>query len=96
MWESVNSIWLELCEICEIGLDVYGISGFFDWVKNCFYLFCGVIYGMVMCSDVFCFLCLGIFIECVDNIVWIFDVKYQIGGLVGDMVVDFYCWYVLL
>lgn len=33
MWESINSTWLELKEIRRGGLDQYGASAFFDWVK---------------------------------------------------------------
>lgn len=96
MWESVNSTWLELREIREIGLDVYGTSGFFDWVKNRSHLFRGATYGTVMRSDAFRFLRLGTFIERADNTARILDVKHQIGGLAGDTAVDFYRWHALL
>ena len=96
MWESVNSTWLELREIREMGLDVYGTSGFFDWVKNRSHLFRGATYGTVMRSDAFRFLRLGTFIERADNTARILDVKHQIGGLAGDTAVDFYRWHALL
>lgn len=96
MWESVNSTWLELREIREMGLDVYGTSDFFDWVKNRSHLFRGATYGTVMRSDAFRFLRLGTFIERADNTARILDVKHQIGGLAGDTAVDFYRWHALL
>ncbi|HAM75473.1 MAG TPA: hypothetical protein DCQ09_07495, partial [Alcanivorax sp.] len=96
MWESVNSTWLELREIRELGLDVYGTSDFFDWVKNRSHLFRGATYGTVMRSDAFRFLRLGTFIERADNTARILDVKHQIGGLAGDTAVDFYRWHALL
>lgn len=96
MWESVNSTWLELRDIREMGLDAYGTSGFFDWVKNRSHLFRGATYGTVMRSDAFRFLRLGTFIERADNTARILDVKHQIGGLAGDTAVDFYRWHALL
>lgn len=96
MWESVNTTWLELREIREMGLDVYGTSDFFDWVKNRSHLFRGATYGTVMRSDAFRFLRLGTFIERADNTARILDVKHQIGGLAGDTAVDFYRWHALL
>lgn len=96
MWESVNSTWLELRDIREQGLDAYGTSVFFDWVKNRSHLFRGATYGTVMRSDAFRFLRLGTFIERADNTARILDVKYQIGGVAGDTAVDFYRWHALL
>lgn len=102
MWENINVIWLEMCGIVVEGILCYGISCFCEWVKDCLYLFCGVIFVISMCNDVFCFICFGIFIECVDNILCLFDVCYQIQGEVVFVGVDegivcgYYQWSVLL
>ncbi|ASK34308.1 alpha-E domain-containing protein [Alloalcanivorax mobilis] len=95
MWESINSTWLELRDIRELGLDGYGATSFFDWVKNRSHLFRGATYGTVMRSDAFRFLRLGTFIERADNTARILDVKHQ-NSLAGDTAVDFYRWHALL
>ena len=66
MWESVNSTWLELQEIRHMGLQAYGETAFFEWVKNRSHLFRGATYGTLMRSDTFRFLRLGTFIERAD------------------------------
>lgn len=96
MWESINSTWLELREIRELGLDAYGVSVFFDWVKNRSHLFRGATYGTSMRGDAYRFLRVGTFIERADNTARILDVKHQIGGMAGDTAVDFYRWNALL
>ncbi|MCU5782803.1 hypothetical protein MA04_02103 [Alcanivorax balearicus MACL04] len=104
MWESINSTWLELKEIRRGGLDQYGASAFFDWVKKRSHLFRGATYGTIMRNDAFRFLRIGTFIERADNTARILDVKYQIGTLYGSHhgvpsggdAMDFYRWHALL
>ncbi|MBF5057902.1 hypothetical protein Y5W_03196 [Alcanivorax sp. 521-1] len=96
MWESVNSTWLELREIRELGVDGYGVSEFFDWVKNRSHLFRGATYGTSMRNDAFRFLRLGTFIERADNTARILDVRHLSGAPAGDTAVDFYRWHALL
>ncbi|MCH2558963.1 MAG: alpha-E domain-containing protein [Alcanivorax sp.] len=96
MWESVNSTWLELREIRELGLEGYGASEFFDWVKNRSHLFRGATYGTSIRNDAFRFLRLGTFIERADSTARILDVKHQIDSAAGDGAVDFYRWHALL
>ncbi|MAY09023.1 MAG: hypothetical protein CL549_00765 [Alcanivorax sp.] len=96
MWESVNSTWLELREIRALGVDGYGASEFFDWVKNRSHLFRGATYGTSMRNDAFRFLRLGTFIERADNTARILDVRHLSGAPAGDTAVDFYRWHALL
>ncbi|UWN48112.1 hypothetical protein ASALC70_00290 [Alcanivorax sp. ALC70] len=96
MWESVNSTWLELREIRQLGVEGYGASEFFDWVKNRSHLFRGATYGTSMRNDAFRFLRLGTFIERADNTARILDVRHRSGVLAGDTAVDFYRWHALL
>ena len=67
MWESVNSTWLELREIRALGVDGYGASEFFDWVKNRSHLFRGVAHGTMRRGDAFEFWRMGVFIERAEN-----------------------------
>ncbi|MBL7248989.1 alpha-E domain-containing protein [Alloalcanivorax sp. C16-2] len=96
MWESVNSTWLELRDIRALGVEGYGASEFFDWVKNRSHLFRGATYGTSMRNDAFRFLRLGTFIERADNTARILDVRHRSGVLAGDTAVDFYRWHALL
>ncbi|EKF75061.1 hypothetical protein A11A3_05194 [Alcanivorax hongdengensis A-11-3] len=96
MWESVNSTWLELREIRQTGLQVYGETLFFEWVKNRSHLFRGATYGTLMRSDTFRFLRLGTFIERADNTARILDVKHRDGEADSNTTVDYYRWHALL
>ncbi|KAF0803951.1 hypothetical protein A6D6_03533 [Alcanivorax xiamenensis] len=96
MWESINSTWLELRELRRGGLDQFGVSAFFEWVKNRSHLFRGATYGTIMRNDAFRFLRIGTFIERADNTARILDVKYQIGAADGGETLDFYRWHALL
>ena len=96
MWESVNSTWLELQEIRHMGLQAYGETAFFEWVKNRSHLFRGATYGTLMRSDTFRFLRLGTFIERADNTARILDVKHREGQEDSNATVDYYRWHALL
>ncbi|MGB2247502.1 MAG: alpha-E domain-containing protein [Alcanivorax sediminis] len=96
MWESVNSTWLELKEIRQTGLQAYGETAFFEWVKNRSHLFRGATYGTLMRSDTFRFLRLGTFIERADNTARILDVKHREGQSESNTTLDYYRWHALL
>lgn len=96
MWESVNSTWIELKEIHGIGLQEYGETAFFEWVKNRSHLFRGATYGTLMRSDTFNFLRLGTFVERADNTARILDVKHRDEELESNTTVDYYRWHALL
>ena len=96
MWESVNSTWLELQEIRHMGLQAYGETAFFEWVKNRSHLFRGATYGTLMRSDTFRFLRLGTFLERADNTARILDVKHREGQEDSNATVDYYRWHALL
>ncbi|BAP14025.1 hypothetical protein Y017_01395 [Alcanivorax sp. 97CO-5] len=96
MWESVNGTWLELKEISQTGLQNYGETAFFEWVKNRSHLFRGATYGTLMRSDTFRFLRLGTFIERADNTARILDVKHREEESESDSTVDYYRWHALL
>lgn len=96
MWESVNSTWLELKEIRQTGLQAYGETAFFEWVKNRSHLFRGATYGTLMRGDTFRFLRLGTFIERADNTARILDVKHSEGQTESNTTLDYYRWHALL
>ena len=96
MWESINSTWIELQEMKQMGLLTIGASDFFDWVKNRSHLFRGATYGTIMRNDAFRFLRVGTFIERADNTARILDVKHQISDIAGNTAVEYYRWNALL
>lgn len=96
MWESVNSTWLELKDIRQMGLQAYGETAFFEWVKNRSHLFRGATYGTLMRSDTFRFLRMGTFIERADNTARILDVKHRDGQEESNTTLDYYRWHALL
>ena len=99
MWEVLNSTWLELQQFNESRLDSWGVSQFFDWVKERAHLFRGVSVGTALKDEAFHFNRLGIFLERADNTARILDVKYHVllpsiddvGGAV-----DYYQWAAVL
>ncbi len=96
MWESVNSTWIELKDIHKTGLQDYGETAFFEWVKNRSHLFRGATYGTLMRSDTFNFLRLGTFVERADNTARILDVKHKDEDVESNTTVDYYRWHALL
>ena len=55
-----------------------GYRDFFDWVKERFDLFRGVVFGTMLHDDAFRFIGLGTFTERADNTARILDVKYHV------------------
>lgn len=99
MWESVNSLWLELRHRAAEGITEENLSEFCDWVKARSHLFRGVTFGTMLRDDGYRFIRLGTFTERADNTARLLDVKYHLlmpsveeaGG-----VVDYYEWSALL
>ena len=96
MWESINSTWIELQEMKQMGLLTIGASDFFDWVENRSHLYRGATYGTIMRNDAFRFLRVGTFVERADNTARILDVKHQISDVAGNAAVEYYRWSALL
>jgi uncharacterized alpha-E superfamily protein len=96
MWETINTIWLELRE------QSYGkqdISEYLEWVKYRSHLVRGVTLGTMPQDEGFRFVRLGGFLERADNTARILDVKYHI--LLPDAkdvggAADYYQWGALL
>ncbi|MCX7627963.1 MAG: alpha-E domain-containing protein [Methylophilaceae bacterium] len=99
MWESVNSLWLELQQRISNGLNESALPEFCDWVKSRSHLFRGVTYGTMLRDDAYRFVRLGTFIERADNTARLLDVKYHLllpnGEEIGGAV-DYYEWSALL
>jgi uncharacterized alpha-E superfamily protein len=99
MWETLNSIWLELQGRMKSGLVESGLPEFCDWVKSRSHLFRGVTFGTMLRDDAYKFVRLGTFVERADNTARLLDVKYhlllptdeEVGGAV-----DYYEWSSLL
>jgi uncharacterized alpha-E superfamily protein len=77
MWESVNSLWLELQQRVRNGLNESDYSEFCEWVKSRSHLFRGVTVGTMLRDDGYKFVRLGTFIERADNTARLLDAKYQ-------------------
>jgi uncharacterized alpha-E superfamily protein len=98
MWESVNSLWLELLQRIREGISEAEIGEFCDWVKSRSHLFRGVTYGTMLRDDGYKFVRLGSFIERADNTARLLDAKYHLLMLSGAEAakVDYYEWSSLL
>ena len=99
MWESVNSLWLELRQRAAVGITEEGLSEFCDWVKARSHLFRGVTFGTMLRDDGYRFIRLGTFTERADNTARLLDVKYHLlmpSVEKAEGVVDYYEWSALL
>lgn len=96
MWESINTTWIELQEMCSSGLLNIGVTSFFDWVKQRSHLFRGAAYGTIMRNDAFRFLRIGTFIERADNTARILLGREQAELTTTNSAVEFYRWNALL
>ena len=96
MWESINTTWIELQEISAAGLLGFGVSSFFDWVKQRSHLFRGAAYGTIMRNDAFRFLRIGTFIERADNTARILAGRDMAEIADAGSAVEFYRWNALL
>jgi uncharacterized alpha-E superfamily protein len=99
MWESINSLWLELQNRIQRGVKEHEIAEFCDWIKSRSHLFRGVTYGTMLRDTAYMFVRLGTFIERADDTARLLDVKYhvllpqneEVGGAI-----DYYEWSALL
>ncbi|MES2817592.1 MAG: alpha-E domain-containing protein [Pseudomonadota bacterium] len=101
MWENINASWLEIREIAQQGLGLYGISRFCEWVKERSYLFRGATFGTIMRSDAYRFIRLGTYIERADNSLRLLDARYEMLGEEVEEIDDrsargYYQWSALL
>lgn len=88
MWESLNSTWLEFCDIKPGFVTEKQLPDLLAWIKRSSYQFRGALLGTVMRTDGFAFSQAGSFVERADNTARILDIKYyvllpratQIGG----------------
>ena len=99
MWESVNSLWLELRQRVKSGLPESDFPEFCDWVKSRSHLFRGVTYGTMLRDDGFRFVRLGTFVERADSTSRLLDVRYHqmhTTEETADTSVDYYEWSAVL
>ncbi len=98
MWETVNALWLELCQRTRQNFTEADIGEFCEWVKSCSHLFRGVTFGTMLRDDGYKFVRLGTFIERADNTARLLDAKFHLlmsSGSGADQV-DYYEWSSLL
>lgn len=99
MWETMNSLWLELRQRIGTGLNEADIGDFCDWVKSRSHLFRGITFGTMLRDDGYRFVRLGTFIERADNTARLLDAKYHLlmtQTQNPDVQVDYYEWSSLL
>jgi uncharacterized alpha-E superfamily protein len=99
MWETVNTLWLELRQRIGQGLSEADIGDYCDWVKSRSHLFRGVTFGTMLRDDSYRFVRLGTFVERADNTARLLDAKYPLLMASGDDAggsVDYYEWSSLL
>jgi uncharacterized alpha-E superfamily protein len=98
MWESVNSLWLELMQRVKYGLSEPDLTEFCDWVRSRSHLFRGVTFGTKLRDDGFRFLRLGTMIERADSTARLLDVKYRLlqDQAESEGLVDYYEWSAVL
>lgn len=99
MWESLNTTWIEICDVEEARIAERGYREFFDWVKNRALLFRGVADSTMLRDESYAFLDLGLALERADNTARLLDSKYHVllphDENVGGSV-DYYQWGALL
>ena len=94
MWESLNTTWLAVRDLDEVGLQARGQRDFFDWIKERSHLFRGVAYGTMLHNDAYSFIRLGTFLERADNTARLLDTKFHIlaDGGDNDPAANYYEW----
>lgn len=96
MWESINATWIEIQQISAQGLEQYGASELFDWVKQRSHLFRGAAASTMMRGDAFHFLLIGTFIERADNTARILSTRTIDNLQASDDAANYYRWNALL
>jgi uncharacterized alpha-E superfamily protein len=94
MWESINTTWLALRDLGEVGLRTRGLREFLDWVKDRSHLFRGISHSTTLHNDAFHFLRLGTFLERADSTARLLDTKYQsLAGMDAQAAgTTYYAW----
>jgi uncharacterized alpha-E superfamily protein len=94
MWESINTTWLAVRDLDEMGLRARGLREFLDWVKDRSHLFRGVSHSTTLHNDAFHFLRLGTFLERADSTARLLDTKYQaLAGMDAEAAgTTYYAW----
>ncbi len=77
VWETYNTIWLELQRHLRGGLLEHNAGEFFEWVKLRSHLARGVTIGTMLEDDALVFLRLGMHLERADNTARLLDVKFH-------------------
>ncbi|RCS59620.1 alpha-E domain-containing protein [Parvibium lacunae] len=98
VWETQNSMWLELQDYANNRKAYLDPTMILEWVKYRSHLSRGVVIGTMLKDDAWCFTRLGTFLERADNTARILDVKYlaEEGKRKNDAHHEFYHWNALL
>ncbi len=100
VWETQNTIWLDLQNLLKDGLLEKDPSQFFEWVKYRSHLSRGVTIGTMLKDEAFHFIRLGTFLERADNTARLLDIKFHGAAKTElpehDNQIDFYYWAAIL
>lgn len=97
VWETQNSMWLELQDYARNRRQYIDPTDILEWVKYRSHLSRGVVIGTMLKDDSWFFTRLGTFLERADNTARILDVKFVAQGIKAHEVQhDFYHWNALL
>ncbi|MEI2415838.1 alpha-E domain-containing protein [Orrella sp. JC864] len=100
VWETYNTIWLELQRHQRGGLLEHNAGEFFEWVKLRSHLARGVTIGTMLEDDALTFLRLGMHLERADNTARLLDVKFHerdgAPPAEHEGVGEFYRWWAIL
>ena len=91
MWDTINSIWLELKNWSKGPSSREEFARFLRWVMGSSLRYDGSAYRTMLRNDAYCFSRLGVYLERADNTARILDVKYhlllppvaKVGGPLG-------------
>jgi uncharacterized alpha-E superfamily protein len=78
MWDSINSIWLELKNWSKGPATREELARFLRWVMESSLRFDGSAYRTMLRNDAYCFSRIGVYLERADNTARILDVKYHL------------------
>jgi uncharacterized alpha-E superfamily protein len=78
MWDTINSIWLELKHWNKGPSSREELTRFLRWVMESSLRYDGSAYRTMLRNDAYCFSRIGVYLERADNIARILDVKYHL------------------
>jgi uncharacterized alpha-E superfamily protein len=78
MWDTINSIWLELKHWNKGPSSREELARFLRWVMESSLRYDGSAYRTMLRNDSYCFSRIGVYLERADNIARILDVKYHL------------------